>query len=351
MGAYIISLLAGGWDMLFNFLIDRIVSALLPSFFLAGAIGIFVSKERIVKYLGHDSPKRISYPVAAIGGSILSVCSCGILPLFMSIYTRGAGLGPAIAFLFAGPCVNIISIVYTWQLLGLKMAAALTCASLVLSVAIGLAMSFIFRKEERKRQNLLDSEIKMELIKEGRDWKQDGLLLLALAFFTVIPTVSVPLPEKLVFIFITALIILKMLYDWYSREDISAWLGKTAMLARKILPIVFIGIFITGMIKIIIPPALMVDYFGQNDLLTNLIASSVGAALYFGTIVGITIVKGLVSLGMHEGPAFGFLITGQVISLPSMFLIARMMGIGKTVVYILLVLFLGTLSGFLYGLI
>ena len=131
---------------------EHVVLCLLPAFFIAGVIAVFVSQGSVLKYFGANAKKWISYTVAAVSGGILAVCSCTILPLFTSIYKRGAGLGPAIAFLYSGPAISILSIILTARILGIEMGIARTVGAVLFSVVIGLAMSFIFRKEEKVKK-------------------------------------------------------------------------------------------------------------------------------------------------------------------------------------------------------
>ena len=131
---------------------EHVVLCLLPAFFIAGVIAVFVSQGSVLKYFGANAKKWLSYTVAAVSGGILAVCSCTILPLFTSIYKRGAGLGPAIAFLYSGPAISILSIILTARILGVEMGIARTVGAIGFSVVIGLAMAFIFRKEEKAKQ-------------------------------------------------------------------------------------------------------------------------------------------------------------------------------------------------------
>lgn len=131
---------------------EHVVLCLLPAFFIAGVIAVFVSQGSVLKYFGANAKKWLSYTVAAISGGILAVCSCTILPLFTSIYKRGAGLGPAIAFLYSGPAISVLSIILTARILGFEMGMARIIGAVLFSVVIGLAMSFIFRKEEKAKK-------------------------------------------------------------------------------------------------------------------------------------------------------------------------------------------------------
>jgi len=132
---------------------EHVILCLLPAFFIAGVISIFVSQGSVLKYFGANAKKWLAYTVAAVSGTILAVCSCTILPLFSSIHKRGAGLGPAIAFLYSGPAINILAIILTARILGFEMGVARTIGAVSFSVIIGIAMSLIYRKEEQAKRD------------------------------------------------------------------------------------------------------------------------------------------------------------------------------------------------------
>lgn len=130
---------------------EHVLLCLVPAFFIAGAIGVFVSQNAVMKYFGPKASKWLSYSVASVSGTILAVCSCTVLPLFGGIYMRGAGLGPAIAFLYSGPAINVLAIVLTARVLGWQLGVARAVGAIVFSVVIGLLMHLIFLKEERAK--------------------------------------------------------------------------------------------------------------------------------------------------------------------------------------------------------
>ena len=148
---YILMLLNAGLTSLLDYLAAHVLLCLVPAFLIAGFLSAMIPKEAITHYLGPKAPKWISYPVAALGGFVLAVCSCTILPLFAGIWKRGAGLGPAITFLFVGPAINILAITYTGAAIGFDIAIARLVLSIIFGILIGLIMARIFRKEESKR--------------------------------------------------------------------------------------------------------------------------------------------------------------------------------------------------------
>lgn len=145
---YIINLLQTGLGSLAAYLAAHVLLCLLPAFFIAGALSALIPKEAITRYLGRDAPKWISYPASALGGFVLAVCSCTIMPLFASIHKKGAGLGPAITFLFVGPAINILAISFTGVQIGMDIAMARVILSITFGIGIGLLMAFFFRKDD-----------------------------------------------------------------------------------------------------------------------------------------------------------------------------------------------------------
>ena len=146
---------------------EHVLLCLIPAFFIAGAISVFVSQASVMKYLGAKANKVLAYGVAAVSGTILAVCSCTVLPLFAGIYRMGAGLGPACAFLYSGPAINVLAIVMTARVLGPEMGIARAVGAILFSVLIGLLMHFFFRREEAERQvmqmAMLEEDVKRPL--------------------------------------------------------------------------------------------------------------------------------------------------------------------------------------------
>jgi uncharacterized membrane protein YraQ (UPF0718 family) len=146
--AYVIELMQTGLGSLAAYLAAHVLLCLLPAFFIAGALSALIPKEAITKYLGRDAPKWISYPASALGGFVLAVCSCTIMPLFASIYKKGAGLGPAITFLFVGPAINVLAISFTGVQIGMDIALARIILSIVFGIGIGWLMAVFFRRDD-----------------------------------------------------------------------------------------------------------------------------------------------------------------------------------------------------------
>lgn len=161
---------------------EHVVLCLLPAFFIAGVISVFVSQGSVLRYFGANAKKWLAYTVAAVSGTILAVCSCTILPLFSSIHKRGAGLGPAIAFLYSGPAINILAIILTARILGFEMGVARTIGAISFSVIIGIVMSFIYRKEEKIKK---EEQMNIQLPPEKRPMWQTSFHFFVLVLILV----------------------------------------------------------------------------------------------------------------------------------------------------------------------
>ncbi|NLX73268.1 MAG: hypothetical protein GXY94_08185 [Bacteroidales bacterium] len=170
---------------------EHVILCLLPAFFIAGVIAVFVSQGSVIRYFGANAKKWLSYTVASVSGAILAVCSCTILPLFTSIYKRGAGLGPAVAFLYSGPAISILSIILTWSILGTEMGIARMIGAIVFAVVIGLIMAFIFRKEEKVKQ---EEQINFEAPPAKRPISHTMLLFFTLVLIMVFANWGAPAP-------------------------------------------------------------------------------------------------------------------------------------------------------------
>lgn len=343
-----------GLNSLLDYLSQHVLTCLIPAFFIAGAIAAFVKKDAILRYFGPRTKKYISYPVAAISGTVLAVCSCTILPLFAGIYKKGSGLGPATTFLFSGPAINVLAIVYTAQVLGYDLGLARAVAAIGLSVIIGLFMSIIFRKDEERRA----SEIKEAksfgpgLAKDSRPrWVVPSFFALLIAIL-LIGSSKLDWIPKLAAVYILTIAVAIILIYYFQREEVTEWGLETWDLTKKILPILIIGTFAVGVIAYFIPPETFRPYLGGNSLSATFLASIIGALLYMPTLLEVPIIGttfGYSTGVMGGGPALALLLTGPSLSLPSMIVLYRIMGAKKAGVYILLVVLFSTIAGFVYG--
>jgi hypothetical protein len=366
-----IEILFAGLKALQEYLSAHVLTCLIPAFFIAGAIAVFVSKQSILKYFGAKTKKYISYPVAALSGTILAVCSCTILPLFTSIYKRGAGIGPASAFLFSGPAINVLAIVLTAQVLGYDIGIARAVAAVLMAIVIGLLMAFIFRKEESEVKNNSTDMF------AGQTGEEDNkrpiwislLFLVLLVLILIIGAASssyIPWVPKLAIVYFLTLVVSGILIFYYTRDEVKNWGKETWGLTKKIFPILLIGVFIVGIIGGIaayfIPGAdpanalgvAVAPYIGGNDIVSCFLASVIGAILYMPTLLEVAIVGNLFGYSagiMGGGPALALLLSGPSLSLPSMIVITKVMGVKKALVYFALVIVIAALVGFVYGMI
>ena len=342
----------------------HVMLCLVPALFIAGAISCFISQAAVMKYLGARANKVVAYAVAACSGTILAACSCTILPLFAGIYTRGAGLGPATAFLYAGPAINVLAIILTARVLGWELGAARALGAVVFSVVIGLAMQFIYRKEEQARADAGDIVVPQEQV--TRPLWQNGLYfaamigILVFANWTRLDESGVAAAIWSVKWYITGgflLALTAMLWAWFSRGELGEWVGSTWIFAKQILPLLFVGVLFAGVLlgrpghPALIPESWIASCVGGNSVWSNLFAALAGALMYFATLTEVPILEGLLGAGMGKGPALALLLAGPALSLPNMLVIRSVLGGQKTLVYISLVVVLSASAGMLYGVI
>jgi len=329
---------------LLEYLSAHVLTCLIPAFFIAGAIAVFISQGAILKYFGPKAKKLLSYSIASISGTILAVCSCTVLPLFGGIYKRGAGIGPAVAFLYSGPAINVLAIVYTARILGFELGLARAIGAVVFASGIGLIMALIYRKEE----SLKDSEAFDALMAdpEAKKWWQQ------IIFFAVLVGILVFAASKN---WIGTGILLAalgfILWCWFTRGELGVWMKETLHFVRLIVPWLLGGVFVAGIITTFVPADVVTDYVGGNSLLSNFIASFAGALMYFATLTEVPIIRAFLDLGMGEGPVLALLLAGPAISLPNMLVIRSIMGTKKTLTYIALVVVFATITGYIFGLI
>ncbi len=349
--------------MLQEYAREHVLFCLIPAFFIAGAISIFISKEAVIKYFGARANKILAYSVASISGAILAVCSCTVLPMFAGIYTRGAGIGPATAFLYSGPAINILAIILTARVLGYELGIARAVGAVAFSVIIGLLMSLFFRNKKGAEGSLVVAETAMS---QSRSLGQNALYFLALILILIFaawakPKEAVGFWNAIYSIhwYLTGAalaILFIMLVSWFKKDEITDWILSTWTFAKQILPLLFAGVFIAGFLlgrphtdAGFIPSRFVAVLVGSNSLGANFFASIAGAFMYFATLTEVPILQGLLGSGMGKGPALALLLAGPALSLPNMLVIRSIMGTKKTVVFVVLVVVLSTFVGWLYG--
>ncbi|MDK2970737.1 MAG: uncharacterized protein PWP23_492 [Candidatus Sumerlaeota bacterium] len=383
---------------------EHVLLCLIPAFFIAGAIGAFVSQGAVMKYLGAQANKFVAYGVASTSGTLLAVCSCTVLPLFAGIWKRGAGLGPAAAFLYSGPAINILAIILTARVLGIELGVARALFAISFSVIIGIVMAMLFAKEEAQKAA---EAAKQPPIPESRplwqtatmlaamtgilifaNWghpaEQSGLwyviwswrwvvtagfaLVLAaglhlfhtvrlvevIASIVIVGALALAFPAFPLIPFVAGVIALALMAT-SGNEELSDWLSQTWDFTKKILPLLLAGVIVAGLLlgrpghEGLIPSAWVESALGGNSFGANVFASVAGALMYFATLTEVPILQGLLGAGMGQGPALALLLAGPALSLPNMIVIRSVMGTKKTLVFIGLVVVLATISGLLYG--
>lgn len=345
---------------------EHVLLCLIPAFFIAGAISVFVSQGAVMKYLGPKAKKLVAYPMAAISGTILAVCSCTVLPLFASIHKRGAGLGPATAFLYSGPAINILAIIMTARILGPEISIARAVGAISFAVVIGLLMQLIFRKEEAARQ--IEGPVVMPDEEKGRALWQNGLYFAAMVGILVFANWGKPGEEdagvwsaiysaKWIVTGVFGVVLLGTLIAWFKKDELSGWVDSSWTFAKQILPLLLGGVVVAGLLlggpggseRGLIPNTWIASAVGGNSLFANFFASFVGAFMYFATLTEVPILEGLIHSGMGKGPALALLLAGPALSLPNMLVIRSVMGTKKTTVFVSLVIGLSTIAGRIYG--
>ena len=386
---------------------EHVILCLIPAFFIAGAITVFIRQESVIRYFGATSRKWISYSVASISGSVLAVCSCTVLPLFAGIYKRGASIGPAIAFLYSGPAINILAIILTARILGIELGIARVVGAVSFSVVIGLTMSLIYSKEEIKESTSRDPAKKVITQSEGNLFSEflyfasmTGILVFANwgspsgegGFFgyvyeykwiitsafalmfavmmvkqlgtgiyriitgvIILAILSAAIPEYKQLIFLIMVLYLGLVL-YQTGGPAADWLESSLDYFKQIMPLLAAGVFISGMLlgsaenkSGLIPGEWITAMAGGNSITANLFASAAGALMYFATLTEVPILQGLLNSGMGKGPALALLLAGPALSLPSMLVIKSVIGLQKTVVYVLLVIFMSTIAGMIFG--
>ena len=343
---------------------EHVLLCLIPAFFIAGAISVFLSQESVIKYLGPDANKFLSYGVASVSGTILAVCSCTVLPLFSGIYKRGAGLGPATAFLYSGPAINVLAIILTARVLGWQLGLARAIGAIAFSIVIGILMHLIFRKEKSESSKPAGFQAG-ESDSERPLWKNT-------LYFTVMVGILVfanwgnpgkgasdlwktILRAKWSISGILFLALVFILFRWFKKDELKDWTIASWGFAKQIMPLLFLGVLAAGVLlgrpghEGLIPSTWIHNLVGGNSLFANFFASIVGAFMYFATLTEVPILEGLIGAGMGKGPALALLLAGPALSLPNMLVIRGVLGTRKTLVFVGLVVAMATVSGIIFG--
>ncbi len=344
---------------------EHVLFCLVPAFFIAGAISNFVSQQAVLRYFGPGAKRWLAYAVASVSGTVLAVCSCTVLPLFAGIYKRGAGLGPAVAFLYSGPAINVLAIVLTARVLGWQLAVARAIGATVFSVVIGLLMAWLYRRQESQRT--AGGFPTPEELPPGRRTAVQNLTYFAtLVLVLVFAAWTRPAGSEGAWLAVYRAkwclvgVLLAFLgyqtWRWFDREERRSWLGASWGFAQQILPLLFAGVLVSGALMGrpgsdhgLIPGRYVQALVGANSLQANLAASVLGAFMYFATLTEVPILHGLIAAGMGRGPALALLLAGPALSLPNMLVIRTVLGTGKTLTYVALVVLMATVTGLCFG--
>ncbi|MBW1788868.1 MAG: permease [Deltaproteobacteria bacterium] len=359
--------------MLQEYARKHVLTCLVPAFFIAGAIAVFVSQASVLKYFGATAKKILSYSVASVSGTVLAVCSCTVLPLFAGIYSQGAGIGPATAFLYSGPAVNVLAIVLTARILGWELGLARAIGAVVFAVLTGLIMAFLFRKEEASRTAgriyLPEDEA------TDRTLTQDALFMLVMVLILVFAAFARPGEGSTglwpgegstglwpgIFAakwYVTAgllIVLALMLKSWFRKDERVSWVQSSWGFMKQIFPLLGAGVLAAGFMlgrpghPALIPEHYIQSLVGGNSLWANLFASVSGALMYFATLTEVPILQGLLGAGMGKGPALSLLLAGPALSLPNMLVIGRVIGVQKTAAFCGVIVILSTIAGMIYG--
>ena len=388
---------------------NHTLACVVPALFIAGAITTFLSQGSVMRYLGPKANPVLAYAVASVSGCVLAVCSCSVLPMFAGIYKLGAGLGPASAFLYSGPAINILAIFLSARVLGFSIGAGRAIGAVVFAVVIGLIMTAVFRKGERAkaqaamqmpepekpRRHIGKTAIflaSMILFLVFSDWFNPGNVVVktsdgrefkavvihetkdAVRFqleqdiesaktgdkITLPKTEIAEMQEQRTWVIavhhirwylaaLCGLAVLIMAWQWFERDEIREWMHNTWQFTKLLVPLLYGGVFVVGFVSVLLPEKQVAQWVGDNSLGANLVASVIGAFWYFATLTEIPITQALMKLGMHKGPVLALLLAGPALSLPNILVIRRVMGNGKTLVFILLVVVMSTIVGMFFG--
>lgn len=400
------------FNLLQWYALHHTLGCVVPAMFIAGAIATFLNQASVMAYLGPNAGRVLAYGVASVAGVILAVCSCSVLPMFAGIYTMGAGLGPASAFLYSGPAINVMAIFLTARVLGIQLGLARAVGSIVFAVIIGLLMAFFFRSSERERLRTAPiAQAHSGQTQAGRrplwktalffaamilflvfsDWYNTNDVTVTLADGTTVranirydtrdrldfqpygpdgrlePRVTAVPKSQVVSVvprpgFVQSvheikwylagamgLAVLLMVWRWFSRAEVRQWMRATWDFSLMIVPLLFGGVFVTGIVGAVIPESVVATLVGGNDIGATFLAAFVGMIWYFATLTEIPIVEMLTRLGMGQGPALSLLLAGPALSLPSILVIYRVIGLRKTATFCTLTVVMSTIVGFIFG--
>jgi len=334
-----------GLEAIRDYVLAHTLFCLVPAFFIAGAMAALIPKDLLLPYLGKNSPKHVAYPIAVVTGLLLAVCSCTVLPLFAGIRKGGAGIGPAIAFLYTAPATNIVAILYTGSLIGWNIAFARIFFSILFAVVIGIIINGLFHDDD-------GAVVADTFAKSVGDYDTRRLFYLFSALIAILMAgtrISDPAHRYATvgtLIALTAWITKK----YFTKDEVHDWMLESWGFAKTIAPLLLAGVFVSGIVKVVLPQAFIAKYVGSNSLSNMFIPVIFGVLVYFPTLVEVPMAKVFLDLGMAKGPLLAYLLSDPVLSLPSILVISRIMGAKRTAVYVALIVVLTISGGYLFGL-
>lgn len=355
--------------MLAEYAREHVLLCLVPAFFIAGAISIFLDQQAVIRYLGPTAPKPVAYGVAAVSGTVLAVCSCTVLPLFKGIYKKGAGIGPAVSFLYSGPAINVLAVILTARVLGPRLGIARAVGAVVLAVIGGLVMHLIYRREDRERttnaamfEGTAGADDDAETARRGRRTVGTIAAMVGILVFLnwapsggTVAWWDALYAARYYLVAGFAALLGFGLYRWFSRSELTDWVRASRDFAVQVLPLLFAGVMVAGFLlgrpghSALIPERWVAGLVGTNSVGSNIAASVAGGLMYFATLTEVPIMQGLIGAGMHEGPALALLLAGPSLSLPSLLVIGGELGVRRTATYVAVVVAMSTVAGITYG--
>ena len=341
----IYAIVSSGFAAVYDYVLAHTLFCLVPAFFIAGAMAALIPKDLLLPYLGKDSPKHIAYPLSVASGLLLAVCSCTVLPLFAGIKKGGAGIGPAITFLYTAPATNIVAILYTGSLIGWDVAAARIFLSVLFAVSIGMIVSKMFHEDEAAQAS--DTFVRSSTSHDIR--RLVYLFSVLIGILLVGTRVSVPWIKYVIVLLLIGMSA-AIAKKFFSKEEIESWMREAWGFAKTIAPLLLVGVFVSGMVKVLLPQEFVTTYMGSNSLTALIIPVLFGVLVYFPTLVEVPMAKVFLDLGMGKGPLMAYLLADPVLSLPSILVVSKIMGTKRTVAYVCLIIVFTVFGGYLFGL-
>ncbi len=345
-------LIQAGLLALWDYIALHVLTCLIPAFLLAGAMVTFVSKETIIYYLGTAAQKLKAFALAAGGSFFVAACSCTVIPVSSGLYYAGASIGAAFIVLWVAPAANILALTYTGAILGGTMALTRIIAALVMAFLVGWVMTAVFRREEQTRVQPVAAPSNPGDAPTHLMGRSDVILLILLVISLLAPNYLVqkgPYWAKVLVWGIATIIVFGYAFWVKPIEELKRWMGETWWFVRLIFPLLLAGVFVVGVIGKLLPEEWVRSALGGSSLSASFLATLIGSVSYFATMTEAPFVDTLMKLGMGPGPALALLLTGPGLSLPNWLAIARVFGVKKALVYVVTIIVLGTLVGWLAG--